>query len=307
MCHFLGVSIVAAVVTIATTASAWAQPVIKSAVVTYSTNTLTISGSSFGNGPTVTFAGQILPVQSAGATQIVVMFQPSAPATSFAPGNYSLQIAFTNNKTASFVVTLGAVGPQGPLGPAGPPGTTGPQGSQGPMGPAGAQGPQGPQGTAGAMGPQGVQGPAGPSDAYVVSNNSGSGTLLDVGNYSSPAGPVLSMPAGSYAFNALLQLAGVDTVAAAVTCRVIIGPYSTGGGQFPGIESFGVLPPWDPNTGAPPVMFPVTASFTLTVPDTVGVYCYTFPMGSYTGRGSYNRTFLSAVRVQNLNLQYVAP
>jgi hypothetical protein len=45
--------------------------------------------------------------------------------------------------TATFDVTLGAVGPQGEAGPPGPPGDMGPMGPQGPTGPTGPQGPPG--------------------------------------------------------------------------------------------------------------------------------------------------------------------
>jgi hypothetical protein len=77
---------------------------------------------------------------------------------------------------------------------------TGPQGPQGPQGPEGQTGATGPQGQTGATGPQGQtgatgpQGPEGPSNAYLTTGDA----------------PVsLTLPAGSYTFNATIQFSEV--------------------------------------------------------------------------------------------------
>src|SRR5579864_8440891 len=141
------------------------SPIINSAVVTYTNNTLTISGSNFGSSPVVILSTMALTVQSSSVTQILAAFPSAAPPSSFAPGSYSLTVNFSNGKSAAFNVTLGAIGPQGPVGATGPSGPIGPAGSQGPIGPQGPQGatgPQGPQGLTGATGPQGPTGATGP-------------------------------------------------------------------------------------------------------------------------------------------------
>lgn len=103
------------------------------------------------------------------------------------PGSYLLIVHRTAAPplaSASFVVTLGAVGPQGekgetgPQGPAGDTGPPGPQGEKGDTGPQGEKGETGPQGPAGETGPSGPQGPAGSTGAQ--------GPVGPVG----PAGPV---------------------------------------------------------------------------------------------------------------------
>ena len=68
----------------------------------------------------------------------------------------------------SFIVTVGAQGPEGPAGPTGP---TGPQGLPGAPGLVGPQGATGPQGPTGAQGPSGVSGLAGkgcPAGGFVT-------------------------------------------------------------------------------------------------------------------------------------------
>ena len=141
-------------------------------------NTLTILGTGFDTTTgTVSLSGTGLLIESWNATQIVA----ALPST-IVPGSYTLTVSVPVRRgpprTATFDVTLGAVGPQGPQGPTGATGATGlqgptgPQGPQGPIGLTGATGPQGPAGPAGAQGPAGpagAQGPAGPA-----------GTSLDV-------------------------------------------------------------------------------------------------------------------------------
>jgi hypothetical protein len=147
-------------------------PLVISATVDYSHNTLTISGQNFGSNPAVTldslaFAAQI----PSSSSQIVANFPSGRAPSSFAPGTYFLTVTFRNQLPTIFGVALGANGAQGPAGPAGAPGATGAQGATGPAGPAGPQGipgPFGPVGATGATGPagatgaQGLQGVAGP-------------------------------------------------------------------------------------------------------------------------------------------------
>ncbi|MFP5204992.1 MAG: IPT/TIG domain-containing protein [Acidobacteriota bacterium] len=134
------------------------RPVVVSALPSFTGNTLTISGMNFGTQmPVVTLNAAALTVTSNTNTQIVA----TLPAN-IAPGSYRLIVSLPDNdrdsdhdrghdaehraddvnRSAVFIVTLGAVGPQGPQG------VPGPQGVQGPQGPPGPQGPQGPSGTA---------------------------------------------------------------------------------------------------------------------------------------------------------------
>ncbi len=157
-------------------------------------NALEITGAGFGAAqpPVVTLGSTTLPVVRYGATAITATVTSPPDA-----GTYRLSVlSFPETgkpTTATFDVTVGAVGPQGPPGqgvlgvavPAGnamcsqggsefltasgytyacsgADGAAGPQGPQGVAGPQGPVGPQGAQGTAGAAGPAGPQGPQGP-------------------------------------------------------------------------------------------------------------------------------------------------
>jgi hypothetical protein len=132
-----------------------------------------ITGQAFGTGatPQVTLGGVTMTVASYAPTAIVA----GLPA-SLGPGSYALVVQTYGTKgsalaPASFVLTLGAVGPDGPagpvgpMGPQGPAGATGSQGAAGPKGDTGAPGATGPQGPAGATGAIGPQGPAGATGA----------------------------------------------------------------------------------------------------------------------------------------------
>jgi Collagen triple helix repeat (20 copies) len=151
------------------------RPVIVSAQANFTSNTLTIAGKNFGTQPPiVTLDATTLTVTSNSATQVVA----TLPA-SIQPGSYRLVVALPDhdrgrdadhhddedmNKSAVFVVTLGAVGPQGPQGPQGvqgPPGIPGPPGLPGPQGIPGPPGPQGPQGPSGTATLAGFKCPAG--------------------------------------------------------------------------------------------------------------------------------------------------
>ena len=148
-------------------------PLVISATVDYTHNTLTISGQNFGSNPAVTLDALAFPAQAGASsgTQIVASFPSGRAPASFTPGTYFLTLTFKNQLPAVFAVAFGGNGAQGPAGPAGAPGAPGAQGATGPAGPAGPQGlagPMGPPGATGAIGAvgaqglQGVAGPAGP-------------------------------------------------------------------------------------------------------------------------------------------------
>jgi hypothetical protein len=109
---------------------------------------------------------------------------------------------------------------QGPKGDTGDPGPTGATGAQGPQGPTGDAGPQGVQGE---TGPQGPPGPAGATDVYT-------GSLLTsgvgLGNGSSDFVTVSSMtiPAGTYLFQASTLLANLSLTAGLNTQCQIVAP-----------------------------------------------------------------------------------
>jgi Collagen triple helix repeat (20 copies) len=163
-------------------------PVVISATVDYTHNTLTISGQNFGSNPSVTLDALAFSTPSGASTgtQIVANFPSGKAPSSFTPGTYFLTVTFKNQLPTVFGVDIGAngaVGPAGPggtqgspgvagpTGPAGPvgvqgvPGPFGPAGATGPVGAAGAQGLQGVAGAAGPVGPQGLQGAAGVAGA----------------------------------------------------------------------------------------------------------------------------------------------
>jgi hypothetical protein len=132
-----------------------------------------ITGQAFGTGavPQVSLGGVPMTVASYAPTAIV-----AALPSSLSPGSYALVVQTYGTKgsalqPASFVLTLGAVGPEGPVGPVGPTGpqgltgATGPQGAVGPKGDTGAIGAQGPVGATGAAGAMGPQGPTGATGA----------------------------------------------------------------------------------------------------------------------------------------------
>jgi len=132
---------------------------------------LTITGSGFTSRTSVSLSGIPLSLTSITSGRI----QASLPA-GIAPGDYLLRVRAGD--TATWNLTLGAVGPRGPagekgalgaVGPMGPAGAIGPMGPVGPMGPQGVPGPMGlagqdgAPGTQGPVGPQGLQGLPGPA------------------------------------------------------------------------------------------------------------------------------------------------
>ena len=140
-------------------------PLVISATVDYTHNTLTISGQNFGSSPTVTLDSLPFPTQSSASSQIVANFPSGKAPSSFTPGTYFLTVQFKNQLPTIFAVDIGANGAPGPVGPAGAQGSTGVAGAPGPVGPAGLAGPAGPAGVpgpAGSAGSVGLTGPAGP-------------------------------------------------------------------------------------------------------------------------------------------------
>jgi hypothetical protein len=144
-------------------------PIVISATVDYTHNTVTLTGQNFGSFPTVTLDSITFPTMTAASKQIVADFPNTTPPSSFTPGTYFLTVTFKNQLPTIFAVDIGANGPQGPqgvVGPAGPQGLQGVQGLTGATGATGAMGPPGPMGPAGiagAMGATGAQGSQGNS------------------------------------------------------------------------------------------------------------------------------------------------
>jgi Chaperone of endosialidase/Collagen triple helix repeat (20 copies) len=189
-------------------------PLVISATVDYTHNTLTISGQNFGSSPSVTLDALAFPTQSGASTgsQIVANFPSSNLPSSFTPGTYFLTVTFKNQLPTIFNVDIGANGAPGPAGatgaqglpgPAGatgPAGSAGPQGVVGPFGPAGATGPAGQagstgaQGVAGPAGPQGLQGAAGATGA--VGSQGPAGAPGSPGPQGDPGVPGIAGPPG---------------------------------------------------------------------------------------------------------------
>lgn len=123
--------------------SVHAQPataVITSAHPDFTTGLLTIDGANLPASPAVFLSSSQLTVLTAGPARIQALLPVGIP-----PASYRLVVtgAGKSATSASFTVTIGAVGPQGPAGESGLPGIQGPPG---PEGPPGAQGPPGPAG-----------------------------------------------------------------------------------------------------------------------------------------------------------------
>jgi hypothetical protein len=126
------------------------DPVIISASADVEAERLTVRGLYFGrSAPHVTLAGEELTVLSFSPFELLA----TLPA-GIEPGSYLLTVRQRHwgNRSGTFDVAIGAVGPQGP---AGLQGSEGPPGLSGPQGPPGPIGPQGPAGVV----PQEVLGP----------------------------------------------------------------------------------------------------------------------------------------------------
>jgi microcystin-dependent protein len=178
-------------------------PLVISATVDYTHNTLTITGQNFGSGPAVTLDNLSFTTVSAASNQIQIVanFPSGQPASSFTPGTYFLTVAFKNQLPTIFEVAIGASGSQGPAGiqgPAGPQGVAGPAGATGATGAMGPPGPMGATGAAGAQGPAGAQGVAGPMGATGATGATGL-----QGSQGSPGLPGPQGPPGTSGGNAL--------------------------------------------------------------------------------------------------------
>jgi hypothetical protein len=184
-------------------------PLIVSATVNYTQNTLTITGQNFGSSPSVTLDSLAFTTVSSTSSQVVAAFPSGTPPTGLTPGTYFLTMQFKNQLPTIFTVAVGATGPAGPTGspgspgPQGLPGLTGATGAAGAMGPPGPMGPTGPTGNVGAQGPAGVQGVAGPVGLTGATGAQG------------PAGPAGATgpqgPAGNGASNFTNCTAAIDS------------------------------------------------------------------------------------------------
>ena len=88
-------------------------PIISSAVVDYSQNTLTVVGTNFKTTTKVTLGAVPLTVRSATVSKIVANFPSTALPANFVPGTYFLELTFSNGFFSVFTVALGAIGPVG--------------------------------------------------------------------------------------------------------------------------------------------------------------------------------------------------
>ena len=192
----------------------------------------------------------------------------------------------------------GVAGPQGPVGPEGP---AGPQGLAGPQGAPGATGGVGPQGAAGADGPQGPVGPQGPQGPQGSQGEGGAAAAFHTANadmFALPAGDCcevvsqvvasLTLPEGSYVISGLVLAApGENTIGVTVQCKV----------KSPGILRYGHISGAGISTteygGA---TLPVTASVTLTAPETIQLACWKLGQGPVFAL----RNALTAVQVGTL-------
>jgi hypothetical protein len=189
-------------------ASAANQPVVvDSALINYSNNQITLTGSGFEpvtKVPTFSFNGASIAVVSATGTKVV------ATLPSVAAGTYEAILTNSEGLSSTFYVTYGATGPQGPQGAQGPQGLTGVQGVQGPQGATGSQGATGPQGAVGPAGPTGAQGAAGVASVYYntlsTANQALESSLAGFPAPISTSGPEtiisLNLPPGTYLLQA---------------------------------------------------------------------------------------------------------
>lgn len=193
-------------------------PLVISATVNYTNNTLTISGQNFGSSPTVTLDSMTFSTMSSASNQIVADFPNGTPASSFTPGTYFLTVAFKNQLPTVFAVAIGANGPTGATGAtgaagaagaSGPAGPAGPAGGAGPIGPAGMTGPVGPAGPAGVAGPAGATGPIGPQGVQGATGPQGPQGPSGVANVGSVTATIqMCMAAALQPTSALVYMPG---------------------------------------------------------------------------------------------------
>jgi hypothetical protein len=171
-------------------------PLVISATVDYTHNTLTINGQNFGSGPAVTLDALTFQTQGnlSSTKQVVANFPSGRTPSSFTPGTYFLTVTFKGQLPTIFTVDIGA---NGATGATGPPGPAGPQGATGPAGPAGvagAMGLPGPPGQAGPIGLTGASGPPGAPGAAGLSGTQGPPGQQGIAGPQGPAGaPVASL------------------------------------------------------------------------------------------------------------------
>jgi hypothetical protein len=162
-------------------------PVIISAAPNYTTNPpqLIITGANFGTvTPGITINGLSAPIVTFTEAQVVV--QIPAPVYTV-PGTYYLSLTVDQSiTTATFDITLGAVGPQGSAGPIGP---IGPAGATGAVGTIGLTGAKGATGAAGATGAIGNAGPVGLTGVAGATGPAGPTGQTGVAGATGPAGP----------------------------------------------------------------------------------------------------------------------
>lgn len=205
---FCAICLIAFATLLTSTCKASAEPheppghtLILNASANMSNGQLTIEGANFPDHAQVALNHQELTLVSAGATTLVATLPASILST---PGSYLLTIDREDqgrerhdrqhpSVVASFIVTIGAVGPQGVQG------VPGPQGAPGLEGPAGPQGPQG---------EPGPQGPAGVSAPPVVYGATFAGGVAQAAPSTSTPGTQLaqlSLPSGDYEIHAVVS------------------------------------------------------------------------------------------------------
>jgi hypothetical protein len=235
---FTGLSMTALLGLFSSGSQAAGLPLVISATVDYTHNTLTISGQNFGSSPNVTLDSLAFPTQSpSSSSQIVANFPSGKAPSSFTPGTYFLTVTFRNQLPTIFGVDIGANGAAGPPGPAGATGAVGVTGPAGPIGPAGAQGPIGPPGitgpagvigltgatgATGSAGPQGATGPQGPAGPAGPPGPAG-GSTGGSGGSGGGMGPCTSTVAG----NALGNARTLGILSPGLSAEVTGGPLST--------------------------------------------------------------------------------
>jgi len=187
--------------------------------------TLDILGSGLSDGTntiTVTIGGKLIPLEVLGSFSDVAV-KVRIPRLLPVPGDYVL-IVKNARGSATYDLTLGAVGPKGDRGPAGPSGPPGPAGAPGSVGLTGPVGPPGPAGAAGAAGPSGPIGPMGPGGPM--------GSMGPQGErgQQGEAGP--QGPAGSAAFVGMSCPTGQFITGFSATGTLVCAAPGTSGGGF---------------------------------------------------------------------------
>ena len=264
---------------------------IREVFVDFSNQTITIEGTGFTTtGPVQVNLGLLGDISSRCTANLVS--NPQTIVCNFlvgglpSDGDYRLSVTTgtgSQAKSDTYDLSIGAIGPIGSTGPQGP------EGPRGPTGPTGATGATGPQGPPGVTGPQG---PGGINRAY--SAQSDDRTSVPIPSRMLVPVTGLSLPAGNYVVNALLQINYTSGTRASVLCRIISGDFPNGRYAMHGIQSFAVVP----SNETSPVMLSVVAAFNLPASENVSVYCL-----SYEGTGSVNRTSITAINFQNLLFQ----